>query len=119
MARFRRSCSGCDSPALPGPHALLYDEEAVGSLARVGAPHWLKGQALDKLVPESFVQTIASWIKAELGPKLEWIKAQMEHARGATQSQHVSETRRAKDADAHMGAVTVDQGQGQESPVVW
>ena len=85
-------------------------------------PDWVRAQALDKLVPDELLHTIVGRPElAEYSPKLAWVKAQMEHARGATQVQHVGgapATRRDKDNDAHMGAIAVDR-QTPESPLLW
>ena len=56
-------------------------------------PEWVKAQALDKLVPQEQLSVIVSRPElADCNPKLLWVKAQMEHARGATQAQQVSAT---------------------------
>ena len=52
---------------------------------------WVKVQALGKLVPQEQLSVIESRPElADHGVKLLWVKAQMEHARGATQAQQVS-----------------------------
>ena len=54
---------------------------------------WVKAQALDKLVPQEQLSVFVSRPElADYNAKLLWVKAQMEHARGATQAQQVSAT---------------------------
>ena len=66
----------------------LGNEIALGGLA---IPDLLKAQALEKLIPDSLLQTVVSRPELSSYPaKLQWLKAQMEHAKGAAQAHHVS-----------------------------
>ena len=63
---------------------------------------------------------------ADYSAKLLWVKAQMEHARGATQAQQVSATAAPKwvrDGDVSMGAVLQDascrSANAQEPSLLW
>ena len=73
---------------------------------------WVNAQALDKLVPQEHQSVIVS--KPEIADyrlKLLWVKAQMAHARGATQAQQVSAATTPKwnrDGDVQTGAVLQD-----------
>ena len=67
--------------------------EQLGSALTGGSvvPEWVKAQGLDKSVPEEQLSVIVSRLEpVYYGLKLWWVKAQMEHARGATQAQQVS-----------------------------
>ena len=56
-------------------------------------PEWVKAQALDKLVPQEQLSIIVSRpALADHKARLLRVKAQVEHARGATQAQQVSAT---------------------------
>jgi hypothetical protein len=60
-------------------------------MAGYPVPDWVKAQALDKLIPQDLLNTVVS--RPELSdyvPKMKWVKAQMEHARGATLASQVS-----------------------------
>ena len=52
---------------------------------------WVTAQALDNLVPQEQLSVIGSRLElSDYGRKLLWVKAQVEHAREATQAQQVS-----------------------------
>ena len=77
-------------------------------------PDFLKAQALKKLLLDALLQVIVS--RPELSayaPQLQWLKAQMEHARGAAQAQQVSATPK----ELHSFETAVDKAQGL--PLVW
>jgi hypothetical protein len=106
--------------------------EQLGSEVLMGGypiPDWVRGQALEKLVPENLLQTIVGRPElADYSAKLLWVKTQMEHARGATQAQHIgSATAMKKDMDVHMGALAVekqtsdaaDQQASGRDPLLW
>ena len=70
----------------------------------------LKAQALNDNVPEILVKDIVSRPDlAAFEPKLRWVKAQMEYARGAAQAQY------AFGAQKTLHTVATQQ----DSPVVW
>ena len=72
------------------PSLLKKSEVLMGGYV---VPGWVKAQALDKLVPQEQLSVIVSRSElADYKAKLLWVKAQMEHARGATQAQQVSTT---------------------------
>ena len=73
-------------------------------------PDLLKAQALENLVPDALLQAIVSRPElADYAPKLRWVKAQMEHARGAAQAQHAS------GSEKELHSVDAEQ----YSPLVW
>jgi hypothetical protein len=60
-------------------------------LAGYPVPDWVKAQALDKLIPQDMLATVVSRPElSDYGLKVKWVKAQMEHARGATLASQVS-----------------------------
>jgi hypothetical protein len=76
---------------------------------------------LDKIVPTELFNVILGRPElTDLGPKLAFIKAQMEHARGASQAGYVN-SKGGKDMD--IGAVIKNDGDVSEAPsggsVVW
>ena len=73
--------------------ALPLWEQLGGEIALGGLviPDLLKAQALEKLIPDFLLQVIVSRLEFSTdGPKLQWFKAQMEHAKGAAQASYVS-----------------------------
>ena len=72
--------------------AAVIGATGVGSLdGRYVVPEWVKAQALDKLVPQEHLSVIVNRPElADYDVKVLWLKAQMEHARGATQAQQIS-----------------------------
>ena len=86
--------------------------EQLGSVIALGCyamPDWVRATALDKLVPDSLLTQIVG--RPELSDytaKLQWVRAQMEHAHGFCQAQQqLTEPRRPK--EPHMGAVAAEQ----------
>ena len=78
--------------------------KAMGSIVVVGAIlgeialsglvilELLKAQALDKLIPDSIFQIVVNRFElSAYGPKLPWLKAQIEYAKGAAQTVYVSD----------------------------
>ena len=104
--------------------------EQLGSEVLMGGyvvPERVKARAPDKLVPQEQLSVIVSRPElADYNAKLLWVKAQMEHARGATQAQQVSATAAPKwdrDGDVSMGTVLHDascrSANAQESSLLW
>ena len=68
-------------------------EQAGRELAQCGIPSHplMQAQALDNLVPDALLQIIVGRPDlAAFEPKLQWVKSQVEHHRGAVQAQQVS-----------------------------
>jgi hypothetical protein len=60
-------------------------------LAGYPVPDWVKAQALDKLIPLDMLNTVVGRPElSEFSAKMAWVKAQMEHSRGATLAHQVS-----------------------------
>jgi hypothetical protein len=84
-------------------------------MAGYPVPDWVKAQALDKLLPLDLLNTVVS--RPELSdyvPKMKWVKAQMEHARGATLASQVANK---GGKDMEVGAV-LRQEDGDSSEAV-
>jgi hypothetical protein len=68
--------------------------EQLGSEVAMGGypvPDWVKSQALDKLVPQDLLTTIIGRPElSDYAAKLNWVKVQMEHAKGASQATFVA-----------------------------
>jgi hypothetical protein len=100
--------------------------EQLGSevvMAGYPVPDWVKAQALDKIIPMDLLNTIVGRPElSEFSAKMAWIKAQMEHSRGATLAHQVS-GKGCKDMEVGaMMKVTGDDG-ASEAPssdsVIW
>jgi len=78
--------------------------------AGLDLPDWLKSAALEKLVPSELLQVMVS--RPELDSyvrRLQWLKAQMEHARGANQALAFSgSSQKDKSGDVFMGELGSD-----------
>jgi hypothetical protein len=78
--------------------------------AGLDLPDWLKSAALEKLVPSELLQVMIS--RPELDSyirRLQWIKAQMEYARGSTQALAYSgHSQKDKSGDVLMGELGAD-----------
>ena len=62
-------------------------------------PDWLKANSLEKLLPTDMVQTVIGRPElAAYAPKLAWVKAQMEHAKGSSRAAHYGPGTGRKDA---------------------
>jgi hypothetical protein len=95
-----------------GLWAALPVWERLGEEVRTAGlelPDWMKSAALEKLVPTELLPTLIS--RPELDTyvrRLQWIKAQMEHARGANQALAYSGSQKDKTGDVLMGELGAD-----------
>jgi len=86
-------------------------------------PDWVKASALNKLVPTSMLQVIMGRPAelSEFTPKLAWVKAQLEYAKGAARAQQFQAEKSPKDTskDVDMGNLgktgTGAQGGGEDA----
>ena len=117
MAVLAAKLRAYSTPARCSTTAKLWEafppwEQLAAEFALANQPvsDLLKAQALNDLVPEALFKDIVGRPElATFEPKLRWVKAQMEYARGAAQAQHAS------GAEKALHAV----GTEQDSPVVW
>ena len=104
---FMRNGVGAHHRSLQRLWGALPSREQLGSKVLTGGD--VVAHALDQLVPQELLSAVVSRPElADYGPNLLWVKAQMEHARDATQAQQISTAASStcdRHGDVHMSAV--------------
>ena len=73
-------------------------------------PDWLKANSLEKLLPDEMMKTVVGRPElAAYGPKLAWVKAQMDHAKSVSRAAHYGAGKGRLDAGNAMDVSNVNE----------